>query len=483
MGLRQALISFTSVTGHLALLGFGQTLVKYLPYYADDKKKSAEFLFFCLLVPVIGAVLVTVCIYLFSGFLTAWYSVKSPEFSEYFYLTTPLTIALIFSGVLTAYSRSLKRVVFPSIINELFLKGALSILIIIYGTNYKSNESSFWHWFIGIYFMALILLTIYLLAVRCIRLKFSFSFLKDIGKKKEIFQYSVFSLLSGFSGAIVNAVDVLMIAKYVNMDYTGIYSIGLFMATLIDIPRRALSQITTPVIAEAWSIKDYKMLEEMYKKTSLNQLIIGMLVFLLIWLSIDNLFLLIPKTDVFIHAKYVVLFIGISKLINMAFGVNGEIIQFSDYYRFNLYSICFLGVVAAIMNYSAIRAISNYGESLGYSVNVINELQIIGVSIATLFSIIAFNSMRSIYLYKKLRIQPFTYKTIVVILLSAVVFIVGGLVPDVVTIFNTSLFNIISNILVKSTIVGGIFVGLMIYFKVSEDINQFASSVFKRFFK
>ena len=79
-------------------------------------------------------------------------------------------------------------------------------------------------------------------------------------------------------------------------------------------------------------------------------MIVGGLIFLGIWCNIENVFKLIPNGEIYAQGKWVVFYIGISKLFDMATGVNQEIVGTSKYYKIDLLFYLFLVVVAVITN-------------------------------------------------------------------------------------------------------------------------------------
>ena len=73
-----------------------------------------------------------------------------------------------------------------------------------------------------------------------------------------------------------------MLSAYTGFRNTGIYSIAFFIAAFIAVPKKALSQVLIPMVSEANKNNDKNKLNELYKKSSITQLIIGGLLFLLI---------------------------------------------------------------------------------------------------------------------------------------------------------------------------------------------------------
>ena len=159
-----------------------------------------------------------------------------------------------------------------------------------------------------------------------------------------ILKYGFANMLSGLAGGITNRIDLVMIGSMVSsMVIVGsndssnsglyaitVYSIAAYMATMIEMPARALSKIATSFISNAWKENDLSTISLLYKKSAVNQLLFGLLVFGIIWINIDGLLVFSGKD--YSAGKWVFLFLGIAKLIHVGSGLNGKIIYMSNYY-------------------------------------------------------------------------------------------------------------------------------------------------------
>jgi O-antigen/teichoic acid export membrane protein len=149
----------------------------------------------------------------------------------------------------------------------------------------------------------------------------------------------------------------------------------------------------------------------------------------------------------------VILFIGAARLFDMATGVNGEIILQSRYYRFNLISVAMLAVLIIGTNYIFIPL---------YGIN--------GAAFATALSVFLYNIIKFLFLWIKFRMQPFSVKTIFIVLIAGVTFFAASLVPAPKDEFITTVLNI----LFRSAVITCLFVSLTYAFQVSEDANNLA---------
>jgi O-antigen/teichoic acid export membrane protein len=272
---------------------------------------------------------------------------------------------------------------------------------------------------------------------------------------KEMFVFAGFLTLGNAGGLVIANIDSLMLSAYSGLGSAGIYTIAFFIAAIIEIPKRSISQVVIPIVSQANKDGDIPKLSEVYKKTSLNQLIVGGLIFLGIWCNIDNIFKLIPNGEIYAQGKWVVFYIGLSKLFDMATGVNQEIVGTSKYYKIDLLFYIFLAVIAVITN---LIFIPKYG--------------ITGAAIALAISIFLFNTIRFFFLLYVFRIQPFSFSTIKVLTIFFLTLFISYLILP--------MQNFIVDIVVRSLAIIIIFGGFVLLLNVSDDVTRVTKSVIKR---
>ena len=160
---------------------------------------------------------------------------------------------------------------------------------------------------------------------------------------RELIQFGLFVIAGGASAMLVSRLDMVMIGKFMSLKHVAFYSVAFYVGNAIRVPARAVVAISDPIVSKAWKNNNLKIIKQIYYKSSINQLIIGGIFFVCIWLSVDDIFSLLPKK--FSGGKLVVFFIGLSQLFNVSMGANTAIIVNSKYYKFDLYSNLFLLVV------------------------------------------------------------------------------------------------------------------------------------------
>jgi O-antigen/teichoic acid export membrane protein len=229
-------------------------------------------------------------------------------------------------------------------------------------------------------------------------------------------------MIVGGAGVVINErIDGLMLAWLAGLASTGIYSLSFFIGTIIEMPRRSISQIAGTLITHAWKAKNFQALAQLHRQAALNQMLIGGILLVLVWTQIDAVFELMPNGHLYREGKWVVLWIGLARWFDMSNGVNTEIILNSPYYRFNLISILLLGMISFTANYLLIPV---YGLT--------------GAAAGSTLSILLFNLLKGGFLWFRLGIQPFNHQTLKALALLCGVYAVGVVMGALVPFPNRS---------------------------------------------
>jgi len=442
-GLVMLILSIGTILAHFTHLGIPNTIIRFFPYLKGQKKFIYRL---ALQVPLMSIFLLGLVLYLFGDYLFDGYIKKNVLFSEFQSIIFPLVASLVFFEVLLSISRSELKSVFPAVLRELILRLSTLVFLCMYSLDYL-NFSEFIYCWLGLYSINVLFLSVYLFRLKLLNISFGFPLFPDSDIARKMSKYGVVTLLTSSAAILVNRIDVLMLGYFLEFENIAYYTVAFFMASLINIPARSILQIVKPLLAIAWAENNRQEIVNLYRKTALNQLIIGALLFIGIWMNINDLLLFVPEK--YQGIQMVFFYIGLSKLIDVSVGVNGTIISTSNYYKFDLYINVFLILIIIITNSIFIPL---YG--------------IVGAAMATALAILIHNIIKTLVLYSLFKIQPFQLSTFKVILLTVLVFIVLNLIP----------FSLIDSdivrILVRSISIGLVYSFVVIWFKLSDDINQ-----------
>ena len=271
---------------------------------------------------------------------------------------------------------------------------------------------------------------------------------------KQILSYSIYIFLAGSAASILIDIDKFMIPQKEAISQTAFYAVAVFIATVVEIPGRALFQIVNPLVARALNTNNFTELKMLYKESSLNLLIISGLFFLLINLNIVPFYELMDNPS-YGTAVWVVLMISLSKLILMSFGCGPAILATSKFYKITLpFSIGMALSVYFLNDY------------------LIDLMGINGAALSTLIVVAIFTFLKIIYLKSKLNLSPYSFNSV------KTLFIIGSLF----LIFENISFPFkgISLIIINSLIIGLVYTLVVYYLNLSRTLNKFLRNVLSK---
>ena len=94
------------------------------------------------------------------------------------------------------------------------------------------------------------------------------------------------------------------------------------------------------------------LLQKVYQRSSINQLVFACAIFLLIWMNFSDGIKTFGVKSTYLDASSIFFLLGITKIIDMGTGVNAQIIATSTYWRFELLSgVILLSVMLPLTYY------------------------------------------------------------------------------------------------------------------------------------
>ncbi|MDP2188250.1 MAG: oligosaccharide flippase family protein [Sphingobacteriaceae bacterium] len=460
IGLREIIISVAMSLSIFTQLGLQSAMGRFFPYFKDESRQHNGYLLFCLGMAATGLLVFGGLFYLLRSYVMELFDANAALVNDFLWLVLPVTALMMVQTIFEIWARLHLRIVVNALIREVFLRLSLTLLTLLYAYQHISFEQ-FMLLFAATYLLAVLILMFYLRHLGVLFLQPKFVRI-DPALRPELLRFSLWMMIGGAGVVINERIDGIMLAWLAGLSLAGIYSISFFIGTIIDMPRRAVGQIAGTLVAQQWKDRDFKAMGKLYKQASLNQLILGGLLFVLIWGNIDALFNLIPNGEVYRPGKWVVFFIGISRLIDMANGINSEIILNSPYYRFNLGSILFLGFISFGTNYIMIPI---YG--------------LVGAAAGSTLSVLLFNLLKGGFIYQKVGMQPFEKRTLQVILLLFTSYACGYFLPAAEAGFWSS----VGSIALRSALMGSLLVLGVWKFRLSDELHALVSTQLGRFGK
>lgn len=444
-----------------AHLGTPFIVDKFFSQFRNDEEQHRGILGFLLLLPFIGVTLFTVVYLFFTPEIKAYFAEESPLILRYHFLVIPLTAFWIYITVLESYCRNNSRIAVPSFIREVYLRLANMILILLFGLGWISFDVM-WYLLIATYGFAVVLLFGYIKQLGKLYLKMPLRSFLSGSMLRQMLAYGGFTILGGIGVNLVLFIDKSMLAGEQGLVSTGIFIVAASIASIIEIPRKAIAQISIPLLANALHIGDHVHIRTMNQKSALNQLIAGGFFFLLIWASIDDIFFLIPKGETYGQGKYVVLFLAVVKVFDIATGLNSEIIMYSKYFKWStLFIIC-----TAILG-------------VGFNLWLIPLYGFTGAAIATVLTTLVYSITRMTFVWLKFDVMPFTFGSLKVLMILMVLYGLTLLIPD----YNRTIFSAMGAMVARSACIALLFCIAIIRFNVSVEINELFTGIKDKYLK
>jgi len=235
-----------------------------------------------------------------------------------------------------------------------------------------------------------------------------------------------------------------------------VYALFLFVASVVDIPTRAVSQISGPIIAQANERGDKAEVQDIYSKAARTLFLIGASIFALIALCVEDLFGLTGRGA--FYGEYVILFVvlGLIKIIPATFSAAAQILVYSRYYQLTLYITLTLGLINVLLNYFFITTI-------------FQDTPLTGVCMATAIAIALQYFLLVLFVWIKFGIHPLHHKMLTTALIVMVCYGLAFFTP-------ATPIDLV-NIILKSIVFLIPFSYLIYTFRISDDVNGLIDQV------
>lgn len=450
VGLFGLLISWSGLFSVFAALGFTGATARLFPYFRDREKGHNGYLFLIFIFYILGSLLFLAVFYWMRPWLISSNLEKSALFSEYVDWLIPLTLFALLFLQLDIYIKVLYDAVYGIFAKEfvqrlLILIVTLLFVFQIFGLHQLIVAFVAANCFTGV------MLVYYLIDRGEFHIKPNLGFVTP-KMWRQILDVSSFSILAGVGNRLIFNIDKIIINQIMGLSATGVYTIAFYFGVLVVIPSRTLLRISGTLIADAFRRDDLEYISDIYRRTSLNQFIIGAFLFGGITINIENIITILGPA--YADGRWVIILIGFGYLVDMITGANAQIIAYSKHYRMTLYFIAVL-IVLVIVNLFIF--IPLWGLT--------------GAAFAIGFSIVINNFMRFLYLKRKFDMQPFTPNTLKVTGIFLLALGLSFLIPTL---------SVIPDLLLRSIIFSLIYGGLILATKVSEDLNDIVRKFLKR---
>lgn len=443
IGLVQLFVALAAIFTNFSTLGFGSVIYRMFPEFRNKLKNHNGFLFLTLSTGLLGFCLSVIAFFILKPNIIESNIQKSPLLVEYIILLIPLFFFRILFNLLDTFNRVLYDAVTGAFWNEFVHKAINLCLILLFAFHLVNFRQFFFGYIVSMSLPAFPLIFI-LLKRGEFSLRPNFGFLNR-PLIREMIIVAGYGLINGLSGILTNNIDKILVNHFLSLEQVGIFSVCALFATVIMIPSRATVNISTGILAQAWKNNNISHIQEIYSKASLNQTIMGALIFIGIIVNLDNIFTILPEA--YLQGKWVLIIYSLGVFVMITATTSGTILLTSSYYK----------VLSLIIIIQIIVTISLH-------LIFIPIFGIKGAAIAVFFTYL-FRTIAIVGFIKiKMRLFCYQYKHLLVLAFAFISLAAGYFMPD------TGL--LIPDILIKSVTVVVIYISLILGLKISEDMNH-----------
>lgn len=448
IGLSKVVYEVAFLLSTLALMGSGSTGMRFFPYFKDEKTGNHGFLFYYLLFPTVGVVLMTALYLGLRGPIESYFGEKSPLFNEHFYYVLPMMVVLAFWVWFENYANINMRIAVPKAVREVGMRLMMLGIYLAYGFGLISVTGLIVG-FILCYGVCMLISGAYSLHIGDLTLRHDWSFITPELKSK-VLKYAGFLMLATISGNVIQQMDVFMLSGVKGLYSAGIYTIVIYMAEIVNMPSRNITPISTPLAAEAMKEGNTARAQQLYRQVSIHQMLASTVLLMIVWINLDNIFAIIPNGEKFAEGRWAVLFLGLSKVVYGTLNFGNTLISFSKYYYWTLFIAI---ILAAISIGSNLYFIPLYGLS--------------GAALASLLTVLVSYAYQQYIVQVKIKTNPFSFKHVWILVILCILFAVNWIIPSLLSVSPWL------DGLVRTVIVMGVTIVLVYAMKISEQINWF----------
>lgn len=445
-GFYNLIISISVLYSLIASLGIPGILLRYFPFYRTDDKRHNGFIHWTLLISLLGFIAASIVYIVIKPVILSAYAGTSPLYQRYYYYLIPMSFFVIAFNYLEMTGRIVYITIYSNFLQSVLLRLLTTIFLVMMAFKWI-NYQDFIFLYIGGNGLIALLMFISIVASGQFSWHVNDLSFKTI-EKRAILNFGMFTVISSSIYVLLQKVDTLMLSAMAGDNVQGVYSWYFNIAIVIGVPAQALSRTTYPIVSNAWKTRDMKAIDDVYSKTSIIQMIVGCLLFIGVIVNRQNLYAIAHNKE-FVDPKYFSLFIvvGLGFLVDITGGLNAYIITASHKYKlFTLFVVISVGF-CVLVNYLLIPKYQGLGSAIAY-----------------LLTLTLLNFTTWFYIKYRFKLQPFRWKHIWVIIITAVSFVVGQYI--------WKMPNVPLDIIVRSGVTTLIYGSLIYSLHISSDINE-----------
>ncbi|MBN9483246.1 MAG: hypothetical protein BGO70_00500 [Bacteroidetes bacterium 43-93] len=435
----------------LIMMGTGSVLATYIQKFSEKDERRKVLLSLSLIVVAASILFYSTIFFVFRQQFVALYHEQDRQLFNKYYYALPLLMSLW--GIMSLFDHYLishVKIAFSAFVKEVVIRVCNLIIIALYYYRYI-DFNIFILASVSIYALGAIIL--FIAASKTPGFGFSSDF-KAFTKPeyRGIIHFAWYHLLFGLSQNLFGMLDSFMLGVLDKRGFESIavYRNAVFVVALMVIPYRAMTYSSYTALNKAYIANDNALLQSLFKRSALNIFIVTMALFAVILCNLDNLVAILPPQ--YAAIKPVIMIMMLGRIIDMATGLNNEVISISRYYKFNFRSA---GLLTATV--------------FGFNVLLIPKYGIYGAAWGTTLAFTAINIFKLLFLWFKMRLQPFTRGSWLSLIAVALAIAAGYLLPVI--------GGPIPDAIVRSILILAVYAAMLLWLKPSEDLRNYLISI------
>jgi len=461
LGFTRTMANYAVTFSQILLLGLNSTLIVYIHRFANDERKKKTLVTICLTLPIFIAAVFSVVYFLLHAWILHHFQPQDVPFMERYFTWLPLyTILFIYMVILEQYLGSQMKVAISAFMREVVLRIANITLLLLYGFGYV-NFDVLVTGTIMIY--ALPVLIFLFLSARIKGFGVSFQFENFTRSEyKEMIHFSWYHFLLTISVLLMSYLDALSLPFYDHKGFSSValYTTAVFFISFLQLPLKAMIPASFTVLAKAFAENDMPKAKDIFIRSSINILIPTVAIAVLVGCNLKNVTLVINNNYSDIIPVFGILFIG--NIVNIATGMNDQVLSIANYYKFNFYlSLTLIGVLYVLIRIFVPR----YG--------------IYGAAWSTTTILMLFNILKYFFIWKKLDMQPLSKQTLLVAVAGIMALAGGYFFPHLFDQSHHVYVRTFMDVAIRSTVIIIIYVLMLLWLKPSPDLEEYLGSIKK----
>jgi O-antigen/teichoic acid export membrane protein len=452
VGVSRNLLNQGAVIYLFLLLGTVSLVHTYAQRFPENDKRRSVLISYSLLVPLVTTLVFCIPYFWAKPYFVSRYKGFDRQYIEEFYVCLPvLGLLMSYMTLLEYYLISRMKVALGVSMREVVLR-LLNVLLI--GLFY-AGLLDFHQFVIGTVLVHLIPVVI-LFCLSAREKEFRINFNWRIFSRREIYQmvhYAWYHLLLTVILNLNGMLDVILIGMLSpnGLADVAVYNLALLLISILSIPYRAMSGAAVPKLNEAFVAND-PQLNSLFTRAAINMQLVTAAMWLLIAANLNNAVAILPKGYEGIAPAFLILSLG--RVIDLATGLNTELISISDHYKFTFRLSALLLLSIFVLDRIFIPKHGLYGAAW----------------VATI-TLAAFNIAKVIFLYSKMKVLPFNKSSLSILGAALLAFALNFALP--------ALQNPILDTLYRSFILMAAFSGIILILRPSPDLTAYLAQIRK----